>query len=212
MPEQGRSLSHNGKWLAIAQPDGAIVLDVARGSDVNELPSGLASPGEQFFGGKPVATSVWEDGRLVAVSHSMIQDIDIILFDFALKRVTPGYRIRGGDTYDSLAFHPMNTYLAVGDAYQSMIQLVDLRRKRRNRVIEAHAGAIRSLEFCPKGSHLISASKDGQIILWDAETFERQSTLMDFLQPEDLDQPFQWIAYISTGMVNGSPAVEQLFV
>ena len=101
--------------------------------------------------------------------------------------------------------------LAIGDDYDPSITRRNLREKKRCKHLEGHAQGLRSLDFSPDGALLASSSADGQVILWDAKTFERKATLMAFSSPDGSAATERWIAFTPMGEFNSSPGVEELF-
>ena len=70
---------------------------------------------------------------------------------------------------------------------------------------------IRDLLFTPDGKYLVSSGADGQVILWDAESFERRFTLMILSPPDTPDPEAIWIAFTPNGEFNGSSGAETYF-
>jgi WD40 repeat protein len=202
-----RTISHNGRWLGIAGATAAYVIDIATRECIHSLPIPRLTEEEESHFAQLVGIAVSEDGMRLAVGATFC-DFDILVFDFE-KREVHRRNACCCDTFDSLAFHPDGRFLAVGDAYQPFISLIDPVGRRRLRVVHEHADAIRSLDFSPDGRRLVSAGADGQVILWNATTFEPEAILMILSAP---DEPVRWAVLTSDGQVKGSPGIEAEFI
>lgn len=202
-----RTISHNGKWMGIAGATAAYVIDIATRECIHSLPIPKLTEEEANHFAQIVGIAVSEDGMRLAIGATC-SDFDLLVFDFEKGKA---HRRSASccDTFDSLAFHPDGHLLAVGDAYQPFISLIDPVGRRRLRVIHQHADAIRSLDFSPDGRRLVSAGADGQMILWNAATFEPEAILMILSAP---DESVRWAALTPDGQIKGSPGIEAEFI
>jgi predicted Ser/Thr protein kinase len=66
----------------------------------------------------------------------------------------------------SLAFHPNNQMVAVGDS-AGQIRLFHLAQKKVTASWQAHTGAVTALAFHPNGAVLLSGGEDATLAVWD---------------------------------------------
>jgi len=66
----------------------------------------------------------------------------------------------------SLAFHPNNQMVAVGDS-AGQIRLFHLSQKKVTASWQAHTGAVTALAFHPNGAVLLSGGEDATLAVWD---------------------------------------------
>ncbi len=87
------------------------------------------------------------------------------------------------DEIGAVAFHPTKPILAVGKLHRIDVYEFD---KQNNHValrftLPGHSHLVRALRFSPDGSTLAAAggkpAVEGELVLWDAETFEHKQTI-----------------------------------
>ena len=81
------------------------------------------------------------------------------------------------DRVCALAAHASARLVAVGLALGS-IELLDSRTGARRASLDAHLGAVAAIAFSADGRHLLSVSGDGAVRLWNAETAQLETTLL----------------------------------
>ena len=77
------------------------------------------------------------------------------------------------DRIMALASSPDGRWLASG-GYHGSVAILDMTRKRIEKVLEGKDGPVFGLAFSPNGSILAAAGFDGTMALWDTRSWERQ--------------------------------------
>ena len=68
----------------------------------------------------------------------------------------------------AVAIDPSTKTVAIA-CDDDLIRIVDFETLEIRQMLDAHQDLIRSMDFAPNGSRLVSAGNDGQIIFWDAQ-------------------------------------------
>lgn len=82
--------------------------------------------------------------------------------------------VGGFGTTRDIAYSPDNNKIAV--AGSSVIQIIDSSDYEVSAQMLTHINTVRSVAYSPNGSRIVSASDDGYIKIWDAETGEEIKT------------------------------------
>ncbi len=195
-----RKLSSNGQWLALVDSKSVAIVDTSSGL-FQEIPFTHDS--------EPLSLSVSDLGPKVAIGFNFGSG-KVFLFDFQTNEVIVPMQF--GDTTTAVALSADGAMVAGGDAYNRWIGISGLDSTKKFPNLSDHAGGIRSLAFTPDGKTLVSTARDGQIILWDTNTWERKATLIVFGNIKEPDGLPLWIAYTPGGKWNGSEKLSQTFV
>jgi WD40 repeat protein len=159
------AVSLDGAWLATAYEDGVRIWELAEGRELRPL--------ENIAGLESLALDAC--GATLATGHG---DGTVKLWD-----TTTGRRLRviqhSDDDICNVAFSPDGKRMAsASGSWRTTtytIKLWDVGSGRELRVITTDS--ISTLAYCPSGTRLASASLNGTIRLWDAETLAAQLTL-----------------------------------
>lgn len=173
---QMRCLSYSGRWLASVYGDNISLMDVQMQKHKTILDPSTAktqsmvikSPGYD----DPSEIAVSEEGLHVAVSFSGM----VSYADFRAKKST--HVMKFGDHICALAMSPDGKTLAAGDAYNRWINIRHIGSKARVPSIDEHCSGMNSIAYSPDGTRIVSCARDGQIILWNTNTFARLATFM----------------------------------
>jgi WD40 repeat protein len=153
---------------------------------------------EDDCGSEAVELAFSPDSRLLAVGH--------IGFAVTLWSVQTGKRKRllrlPGDSVSALAFAPKGDVLAVGTDYEEIAWLRRLTRWGKSVQLIGHTNSIRSSDFSPDGTRIVTAAQDATVRLWETESGRLLATFLA-LPGED------WIIYTPQGDYTGSPGVER---
>lgn len=150
---QGVAFSPDGKWLASAGNDKAVMLwDVATGNPVSTLLG---------HGAAVNAVAFSPDGKRLASAGN---DGIVRVWDPLAGK--PVATLKGpGNALYALAFAPDGRSLAAGGKDRIITQW-DVASGRRLRVYEGHAGDVYAVAFSPDAKMLISGGADRKVRIW----------------------------------------------
>jgi WD40 repeat protein/DNA-binding SARP family transcriptional activator len=191
------SFSRDGKLLAAAGSDRAVIWDVARTEISRVLPVAehgahaiaFSPNGETVAIGQANGSDVLYDlrtgGRVARFIHagstdsvgfspdgkllaSASLDGTVTLWDVTSKAAVA--RFTGAVAVFAVAFSEDGRYLAAGDSSGTVV-LWDVARGRiAGRTLTGHGGGVGGVAFDPSGKTLVSSSSDGKLRLWDVAT------------------------------------------
>ena len=148
-------------------PDGSLLATFEDGLQVPhvwELPSGKSRAVLEGHGDKVYSVAFSPDGKHVA-STSGDETIRI----WEAKAGIPGRPLRGHDgPVFTAVFSPDGKTLLSGGERDKTVRLWDLTTFKAKTVMEGHGDAVHFVGFAPKGA-VVSLSKDGVVMLWDAD-------------------------------------------
>ncbi|MBU0754638.1 MAG: caspase family protein [Planctomycetes bacterium] len=101
----------------------------------------------------------------------------------------------GTKTGHSFALHHTGTRLAMGYTFDCGIEAWDFKTGKWINEFVGHSGMVEALRFTHSGKHLISASTDGTIRIWEVET-GRNITL--------IEEGEEWLAFADNGYFDSS--------
>jgi WD40 repeat protein/serine/threonine protein kinase/tetratricopeptide (TPR) repeat protein len=124
------------------------------------------------------------DGRTLAAGGQA----GVTLWDTATGQKQTEWRHPGGDSGGyvmSASFSPDGKILATaGTAGTGTIRFWDAHTGQLRGSLKGHTSAVYSLDFCPDGGTLASASMDGTVRLWDVATAQERISLKGPSGPE----------------------------
>eukprot|EP00088_Acartia_fossae_P026457 TRINITY_DN27295_c0_g1_i1.p1 TRINITY_DN27295_c0_g1~~TRINITY_DN27295_c0_g1_i1.p1 ORF type:complete len:439 (+),score=113.58 TRINITY_DN27295_c0_g1_i1:18-1334(+) len=193
-PCRAGAFSPDGQLCATGSQDASIkILDVdrmlAKSNQENRQPQG-----QQDQAGHPVIRTLYDHLEEVtclefhpkeAILASGSQDLTIKLFDYSKASVKKAFRtMSDAAPLTCMAFHPSGDFLVAGTS-TPVLRIYDVNTSQC--FISAipshhHTKSINSVKWSNDGRHLVSASQDGSIKIWDAVSNRCVST---FLQAHD---------------------------
>lgn len=168
---QFRFIPDSQRIVSVSDDMSVRVWDIVTGACVAEL---------RGHTGRVWSVAVSTDGTLCATSG-----IDSTIVIWNLIDHKSSTTIECVDfTIWALAFHPEGRWLATG-ADDGNIYVYDLLSKQQvqPRVLRGHTSFVRSLTFATSGHHLISASDDRTVKVWDAGSWQCKITLLGHTSP-----------------------------
>jgi serine/threonine protein kinase/WD40 repeat protein len=152
----GLGFSPDGRTLAMTTPSGVKLLDVATGTVLREIGTGVGDP------------AFSADGTMIAIARggggADVWDVD------TGASITPVDGLQSPDAFDfTLAFSPDGRMLAVGGGHH-VVRLVDVRTGKLLRELDLGGTGAFSLEFSPDGRTLAVSGWESGASLWDVAT------------------------------------------
>jgi WD40 repeat protein len=133
---------------------------------------------------KDVLSVVYDDGRL----YTSGDDMTLRVWDLATGSQLQKWGPFENET-DSCAIDPIHRRAVLGDD-DGIVRIFDIESGDAVRAIEAHSSGIKKVATCPRTGDILSAAYDQEIQIWDAETFERKTTLENV--PSKWERSFNW--------------------
>ncbi|EMI53450.1 serine/threonine-protein kinase [Rhodopirellula sallentina] len=151
----GSSLSPNGKKLVIRSiPDGAVVADAETLQQLAKIETG-----------EHVVSVQWSpDGSRVATGTYGFLDA----WDESGKRIFR-HRFPSPEQLDCIAWHP-NAWLIAGGMSDGRVAILNADSGKAVLHLTGHTGPVTSLDWSSDGRRLATASVDGSVRVWDANT------------------------------------------
>ena len=161
--------SSKGRITAAVSQDGvfiAVIDNASRELRVISLATGQTLQRQSI----PIASNTLTfspDGRLVAVGT---EGNALFLWNVGQQTLAslPGCRYASR----AVAFSPGGRYLLEGCSGDGDIYVFATDGKEREMTLRGHRESIKSLQYSPDGSRLVSSSDDGSLRIWDAKTFQ----------------------------------------
>jgi WD40 repeat protein len=149
--------SPDSQQLVISQGGWLLRFDVTTGTELNrwKLAEESTAWGLAFH----------PDNRRLAVGYSASSHVSI--FDASTGELLNQIPV-GASQYQTVAWHPHGSRLAVGQ--EKFIQIWDVDAERKFATLSGHVQQVQRLTFHPEGALLASDSWDGTLRLWDTST------------------------------------------
>ncbi len=161
--------SSTGRLSTAVSPNGAFIAAVNSASQdlrVISIDTGQTLERQPIpISGNTVAFS--PDGRLIAVAGD-----DKGLFFWNVKDKTLAPLLGCPHSSRSIAFSPDSRYFLEGCLGDGDIFVFATDSKERKITLQGHRESIKSLQYSPNGSRLVSTSDDGSLRIWDITTFQ----------------------------------------
>jgi len=152
---RGISFAASGSRLSAAwTDDGAVrILDPSTGRVIRSIP----------VDGGPRETALSPDGRLVAVSSTLFNDVLVYDVDSGERPFT----LRGhGNLVPGIAWSPDGERIATG-SNDASVRIWNGDTGELEDELLGHTGFVTSVEWSPEGSHLVTSGSDGTVRVWD---------------------------------------------
>jgi WD40 repeat protein/DNA-binding SARP family transcriptional activator len=191
------AFSHDGKLLAAAGSDRAVVWDAATTEITRVLPvaefganaiafspHGLTLAMGQSDGSDVIYDLRTGDEVVRFANAGSTDSIDfspdgellasasldgsVTVWDVNSKEAVAG--LRGPVPAFAVRFSPDGKLVAVGDSSGAVVLWDVARRRRTGRALTGHNGGVRGIAFDPSGRTLVTSSSDGKLRLWDVKT------------------------------------------
>ncbi len=175
------AFKHADKTIVTAvtfHPDGRHLVSQGRDDDVHLWDLQTGKLVHRF----PLSTQLWRDSRLAFSRDGKLlaagaKDNTVHVWDFASRKeiaVLKGHI----DFVRDLVFGPDANWLATaGEAGDNSVRIWDLVSGRELRTLTDHTNAVYALALSPDGKTLASGSHDGDVRLWDANTWDAITVL-----------------------------------
>ncbi|MFL5870004.1 MAG: WD40 repeat domain-containing protein, partial [Solirubrobacterales bacterium] len=151
-------VSPNGKWLVTASTEGANLYNARSGESLKTLQSGSAVYDLAFSDSSAVFTG-GQDG---------------VLRSFSLPDGKPAGKYDADQQAYSIALSADDSMLAMATPNGTITLFSG---GSSPETLEGHTDAVRTVAFAASGSSLVSASKDGTAVVWDASSGTVRATL-----------------------------------
>ncbi len=150
------ALSGDGGRLAVVTPDGALAVRDIR---TEETLLSLPPPGQEVG-----ALALDPDGSLVVLGLA-----DGTVVGLEVETAEEAFRHESGEAVTAAAFDPFGFHLAVGRR-DGRLQLYDGETGESLGAGRSPGGPVNDIGFDHRGERAVSASVDGTVRVWDAET------------------------------------------
>ena len=178
----GREISHDGSMIAVVRGRRVDVHDIATGELINSISGPELWPG---------AASFTADGRRLIIHTATERQQwtgDGAIFDVLTGRriaelhdlrtmppVSPSEPLVNAQGFHEAVFSPSGDRIAVRALGWKTV-VYDWRSGEKLRSLVGHTDGVRSVQFSPDGSRILSLSTDGTARSWDAENGDPRHT------------------------------------
>jgi WD40 repeat protein len=171
----GLAISPDGQRLAtIAYDQTARLWDLTSGAAVYTLTDVYTSPAPLIIGGQPIDIAFSPDGAKLATAGGT----SVKVWDAATGDELVSLQLLPPELYAyTVAFSPGGNHLAVGMRFGRGSGVWDVATGERLFELAGHTASVGALAYSSDGRQIATASIDGAIRLWDADTGEPKLTL-----------------------------------
>lgn len=199
----GLCVSPDSRWLAVEAEKGCCFHDCETGKLIRRYPDRIGSIAALSASGRILVSRVRNDNN---------RGSDVIVWEQATGRLLCQLECETGDTDKAPIAVSPNGNVVAGCLNRQVIALWDACTGKQIGKLEGHRSYITSLSFSADGRHLVSASRDSTILIWDWKTKLPPPVASAPLSPERLQQLWQDLtaddpkqAYPAIGVLTQSP-------
>ena len=193
------AVTPDGRYAVSGSKDRTVRLwDVAAGSEIRTL--GAFESKAASFIGEVAAVAISPDGRYVVAAANLFGQAPLKVWDTSTgsELLAIGKRPEHEQYmpwFSALAFSMDGNQIIGADG--DFLKVWDRKTGALIKVLEGHAGLVKSIAITPDGKQIVSASLDGTVRIWDLASGREKVHMVTFDDGE-------WIVVTSEGYYNAS--------